>query len=442
MGLFDDLSEFVSRQARRLFRFSTLASIPSTIALTRRFMNSVNWKQAQSDIEGELHRKVAILGLANSGKSTLFNTLRGYYASTVSATAGTTTTTVEGDLGPFALVDTPGHLPDIQAQAAAEAPIVLYLLDASAGLRAQDLATISNLRDDGKTLIVALNKADLLTNPDDDAAKAASRLGVRDVIPISARDGDNVAEELIPALIEASPEAAMILGRQLPKFRREAATKLVRTAALVGLAAGLEPIPLIDIPILLGNQIRMVLRVAAIYGEPLSARHLRELVPTVIGGLLFRYLAEEAAKLVPIRRRSGGGSHRGGGHMVARHGRHRILRERQEAQRRPVTRYVRPLLPEIPRAKSCANHEDPATRVATATQRHRDRSGPTLGQRPLVNRPPISSPSSTFPRAPPPGRFSADSSNHTSYISLRKPSPKGFIACGDDWREENAPCTS
>ncbi len=44
----------------------------------------------------------------------------------------------------------------------------------------------------------------------------------------------------------------------------------------------------------------MVLRVAAIYGEPLSARHLRELVPTVIGGLLFRYLAEEAAKIVPF----------------------------------------------------------------------------------------------------------------------------------------------
>ncbi len=300
MGLFDTLSELVNRNARKLFRFSTLASIPSTIALTRRFVNSVNWKQAQSDIEGELHRKVAILGLANSGKSTLFNTLRGYYASAVSATAGTTTTTVEGDLGPFALVDTPGHLPDIQAQAAAEAPIVLYLLDASAGLRAQDLSTISNLRDDGKTLIVALNKADLLTSPDDDAAKAAARLGVKDVIPISARDGDNVAEELIPALIEASPEAAMILGRQLPKFRREAATKVVRTAALVGLAAGLEPIPLIDIPILLGNQIRMVLRVAAIYGEPLSARHLRELVTTVIGGLLFRYLAEEAAKIVPF----------------------------------------------------------------------------------------------------------------------------------------------
>ena len=441
MGLFDDLSEFVSRQARRLFRFSTLASIPSTIALTRRFMNSVNWKQAQSDIEGELHRKVAILGLANSGKSTLFNTLRGYYASAVSATAGTTTTTVEGDLGPFALVDTPGHLPDIQAQAAAEAPIVLYLLDASAGLRAQDLATISNLRDDGKTLIVALNKADLLTNPDDDAAKAASRLGVRDVIPISARDGDNVADELIPALIEASPEAAMILGRQLPKFRREAATKLVRTAALVGLAAGLEPIPLIDIPILLGNQIRMVLRVAAIYGEPLSARHLRELVPTVIGGLLFRYLAEEAAKIVPF----GGDLVAGAIAAAGTWSLGMVAIEYFESGKKLSGDQLRDMFDRFYqkyRAQNRRRGKEPAARLAAAAQRHRDRSGPTLGQRPLVNRPPISSPSSTFPRAPPPGRFSADSSNHTSYISLRKPSPKGFIACGDDWREENAPCTS
>jgi GTPase len=74
----------------------------------------------------------------------------------------------------------------------------------------------------------------------------------------------------------------------------------VRTAALISLAAGLEPIPLIDIPILLGNQVRMVLRVAAIYGEPLSATYGRELIATVGGGLLFRYLAEQAAKAVPI----------------------------------------------------------------------------------------------------------------------------------------------
>jgi len=73
---------------------------------------------------------------------------------------------------------------------------------------------------------------------------------------------------------ELSPEAAVVLGRQLPQFRREAANKVVRNDTLISLVAGLEPIPLVDIPILLGNQIRLILRVAAIYGE--QARHLVE----------------------------------------------------------------------------------------------------------------------------------------------------------------------
>lgn len=275
--------------------------IPSNLQLVRKFMGSVNWKLAQEEIEGELHTQVAIVGLANSGKSTLFNTLQGKYLSEVSPEAGTTTSLIRGAFGPFALIDTPGHLPDMQASAVEEASVVVYLLDAQQGLRPVDLELIGKLRDEEKPHVVALNKADLLEGgADEAAARAAARLKEQDVIPISARTGENVAEELIPAIIEASPVAAVVLGRQLPRFRREAANRLVRSAALVSLAAGLEPIPLVDIPILLGTQIRLVLRIAAVYGEPLSAQYLRELVVTIGGGLFFRYLAEEASKAVPF----------------------------------------------------------------------------------------------------------------------------------------------
>jgi uncharacterized protein (DUF697 family) len=208
---------------------------------------------------------------------------------------------VRGSFGPFVLIDTPGHLPDLQQAGMDEAAISIYLVDASAGLRKQDVEMVKKLHEAEKPFVIALNKVDLLKmDVDDEAARLAARLGVQDVIPISARTGENIAEELIPALIETSPGAAMVLGRQLPRYRREAASKVVRTAALVSLAAGLEPIPLVDIPILLGNQIRMVLRVAAIYGEPVTATYARELVATVAGGLLLRYLAEEVAKAVPF----------------------------------------------------------------------------------------------------------------------------------------------
>jgi uncharacterized protein (DUF697 family) len=175
------------------------------------------------------------------------------------------------------------------------------MLDATEGVRPRDAEVIQQLRDGDKPFVVALNKSDLLAGDVDElAARLAARLHVTDVTPISAQTGDNIAEELIPAIINTSPEAALTLGRLLPQYRRRAANKLVRTATLVSLAAGLQPIPLVDIPILLSNQIRMTLRIAAVYGEPVTAQHLREILTTVAGGLLLRYLAEELAKAAPI----------------------------------------------------------------------------------------------------------------------------------------------
>lgn len=280
---------------------SLLAGVPSNLATVRKFMSAVDWRAAQEEIAGDLEGKIAIIGMPNSGKSTLFNTLEGKYRSYVSPEAGATTGFVRGSLGPFSLIDTPGHLPGMQDEAILEASAVLYLIDGQQGVRPRDIEVIQQLKDGEKPFVVALNKTDLMTGDvDEAAARVAARLRVTDVTPISGQTGDNVAEELIPALINTSPEAALTLGRLLPEYRRKAANKLVRTATLVSLAAGLQPVPLVDIPILLSNQMRMILRVAAVYGEPVSAQHLRELVATVAGGLAMRYLAEEVAKAAPF----------------------------------------------------------------------------------------------------------------------------------------------
>lgn len=292
-------------RVKSLFTFSSalslLAGVPSNLATIRKFMSAVDWRAAQEEIAGDLDGKIAILGMPNSGKSTLFNTLEGKYRSFVSPEAGATKEFVRGAFGPFALIDTPGHIPSLQDEAIQESTAVLYLIDATQGVRPRDIEVIQRLREGEKPFLVTLNKTDLVSGDvDEAAARVAARLHVTDVTPISAQTGDNVAEELIPALINTSPEAALMLGRLLPEYRRKAANKLVRTATLVSLAAGLQPIPLVDIPILLSNQVRMILRVAAVYGEPVSAQHLRELVATVAGGLAMRYLAEEVAKAAPF----------------------------------------------------------------------------------------------------------------------------------------------
>jgi GTPase len=286
---------------RDLFSVSSILKLPGNLATFRRFLSLTKWDELHAEIAGELARRVAIVGLANTGKSTLFNTLSGKAISPVSPVEGTTVTLIRGNFGPFVLIDTPGHLPDVQRAGVEESSLAVLLLDATKPIRDEERRLLRELQKTGRPLIVVLNKLDAVRgDPDDIAGEWAARLGVQDIIPISARDGTNVAEELIPALLEASPDAAMAIGRALPAYRRQAALKLVRTATLIGLAAGMEPIPLIDIPILLGNQIRLVLRIAAVYGEPMSARHTRELATTILGGLGLRLLAEELAKLVPV----------------------------------------------------------------------------------------------------------------------------------------------
>ena len=286
---------------------SVLTHLPTNISTIQNFMKAVNWVQAEKEVQQSLNNTIVIVGLPNSGKSTLFNKIKGQQLSPVSSQAGTTQTLVRSDFGPFTLVDTPGHLPNVAESGMKEASVIVFLLDATRGVQAADRELYQIIKLLQKPTIIAVNKVDTLKGGeagDQLATEVALMLDEVGVIPISARTGENVAEELIPAIIEASPDAALVIGHELPAYRREAAQRIIRNATLLSLAIGLEPVPLVDIPILLGTQIRLVLRLAALYGESLDSadamKHARELIVTMAGGLGLRYLAEQAAKAVPI----------------------------------------------------------------------------------------------------------------------------------------------
>ncbi len=286
---------------------ATLKSLPTGLVAVRSFMKDVNWRQAHEDVKKDLENTVVIVGQPNTGKSTLFNTLKGEQLSPVSAAEGTTSSLMRTTFGPFILIDTPGHLPELMQNGIDQAMMVVLLIDATKGLQEKDKELYSAIAKTNKPVIVAVNKVDTfksVAEADRAANEVAVELGVAGVIPISGRTGENVAEELIPAMIEASPDAALVIGRELPAFRRAAARRLIRNATLVSLAAGMEPIPLVDIPILLGTQMRLVLRIAALYGEPMDSadamKHSRELIATAASGVGMRILAEQAAKAVPF----------------------------------------------------------------------------------------------------------------------------------------------
>ncbi len=294
-------------QNLRELGINTLLSLPTNIGLIRSFMKALNWNEAQGEVLEGLKNTVVIVGQPNTGKSTLFNYLKGQQLSPVSPEAGTTRTLVRTDFGPFTLIDTPGHLPELMESGMDLASVIVFLIDGTKGLQSKDRELYETIKTLNKPTIIGVNKVDALSgdeNGDKAANEVAVALGVAGVIPVSGRTGVNVAEELIPTMIDVSPEAALVIGRELPAYRRNAAQRIIRNATLISLAAGLEPFPLVDIPILLGNQIRLVLRLAALYGEPVDSanttRHLRELIAVMAGGLGLRYLAEQAAKAIPF----------------------------------------------------------------------------------------------------------------------------------------------
>jgi small GTP-binding protein len=280
---------------------------PRSLSALRSFFDSLDWTKLQDEVASEARARLVIAGPVNSGKSTLFNLLKGQAISPVSAVPGTTQSAIVEEFGPFTLVDTPGfgEAGDSQHAAVAQAEfkqakLVLLLFDAAAGVRQSDLQLYDAIRAQDLPVLVVLNKVDLVRR---DLRAVLSDLAFRlqgvQVIPISAKTGSGVADRLIPALIEVDNSLAVVIGRALPAYRAEAARRVIRTTAMWSLLLGAEPIPGLDLPLLLAMQARMVLRLGAIYGESITGRYARELVSAMAGALVARYVGEELAKFVP-----------------------------------------------------------------------------------------------------------------------------------------------
>ncbi len=283
-----------------------MPSLPTRLADIRELLQATDWEQLSLDVEKEIHARLAIVGPVNSGKSTLFNRLKGRKVSPVKAIPGTTTDLVTEEIGPFVLVDTPGFgevggvdRAAIARQAAESADVVVLVLDASAGLRQSDYDLYESLRELGVPLVVALNKTDLIKRDLEEALADVEQKLKTTVIPISAKTGAGVGERLMPAIVEAHPWMAVALGRALPDYRHQLCQRLIRGTALLNAIIAAEPVPGVDIPLLLASQVRLVLRIAAIYGESLTVRHARELLTTIAGGVALRYLAAELGKALP-----------------------------------------------------------------------------------------------------------------------------------------------
>lgn len=284
----------------------SLLLLPKHIQDIQMLLRSLDWHALGKEVDDEAHAHLVIVGPVNSGKSTLFNHLHSRKISAVSAVPGTTQGVVEHSLGPFLLVDTPGYgevwgvdRAAIANEAAAKADLILLLLDAAAGVRQADHDLYTKLRALDIPVVVALNKVDLVKPDLPWIMESVTALFGVSPLPISARTGAGVVEKLLPAVLKAQPAVALAMARSLPGVRKQLVRRIIARTAWTNALVSLEPFPGLDIPLLLATQTRMVLRIAAAYGQSMSASHAHELLTTMAGGLLTRYLGAQLAKFVP-----------------------------------------------------------------------------------------------------------------------------------------------
>jgi GTP-binding protein Era len=162
----------------------------------------------------------AIVGRPNVGKSTLLNALVGTKVAIVTSKPQTTRNRIVGIRtlpdAQVAFVDTPGihaarstlnrRMVDLARRTLGEVDAVLLVIDASAGLRAEDRALAESLPKRVATIVV-LNKIDRVAKPNLLPLMAAvgELLPGREVVPVSARKGSGV-EVLLDVVARAMPE--------------------------------------------------------------------------------------------------------------------------------------------------------------------------------------------------------------------------------------------
>ncbi|MBA3676946.1 MAG: ribosome biogenesis GTPase Der [Sphingosinicella sp.] len=187
--------------------------------------------ETEEDEEGDPTLKLAIVGRPNAGKSTLINRILQQERLITGPEAGITRDSIaidwewkapDGEIRPVRLIDTAGmrkkakvddkleKLAVADARRAVDfAEVVVLLLDGTRGLESQDLRIADNVLQEGRALIIAINKWDVAENASSlfNGIKAALEEGLSQargipVLTVSGKTGKGI-DVMLGAAFEA-----------------------------------------------------------------------------------------------------------------------------------------------------------------------------------------------------------------------------------------------
>ena len=257
---------------RELIRMGTMATInqnissDQAIAVARKFGFNAIVKEAGEEVVAEQEEDkpemlqprppvVTVLGHVDHGKTSLLDKIRS--ASVASGEAGGITQkigayTVEQNGRHITFIDTPGHeaFTAMRARGAKVTDVAILVVAADDGVMPQTREAISHIKAAGVPIVVAINKMDKEdAQPDrvkqqltDEGLQPVEWGGKIEMVPVSARTGDNIDKLLETVLLEADLKelkanphrraAGVVIESGLDRGRGAVATVLVQNGTL------------------------------------------------------------------------------------------------------------------------------------------------------------------------------------------------------------------
>ncbi len=257
---------------KELFRMGTMATInqnissDQAIAVARKFGFNAIVKEAGDEVVVEQEEDkpemlqprppvVTVLGHVDHGKTSLLDSIRS--ASVASGEAGGITQkigayTVEQNGRAITFIDTPGHeaFTAMRARGAKVTDVAILVVAADDGVMPQTREAISHIKAAGVPIVVAINKMDKEdAQPDrvkqqltDEGLQPVEWGGTIEMVPVSARRGDNIDKLLETVLLEADLKelkanphrraGGVVIESALDRGRGPVATVLVQSGTL------------------------------------------------------------------------------------------------------------------------------------------------------------------------------------------------------------------